>query len=196
MIRALLGGSFDPVHAGHVAMAAHVLVHGLADRVVVIPNWRSPWRPDPAASAADRLAMCRLAFAGMPEVAVDDREIAGGQAAFTVDTLETLVATHPGDTWRVIIGGDHLGGFSRWERASRILELAELIVLERPAARARTESTSVGMPGARLVAAPPFDHPVSASAVRAMLGAGDAASAPLPPAVADYIAAHQLYRAH
>lgn len=192
MIRAVLGGTFDPVHAGHVAMARHVLANGLADVVHVIPNWQSPWREAPSAGPADRLAMCRLAFATVPGTLVDPREIDGGRPAWTVDTLADLAQAHPADRLRLVVGADHLPGFERWREPARILELAEFVVLDRPGAPAYDPPDWLA---GRLVSAPPFDHPVSASAVRAMLaGAVDPQDA-LPAGVAAYIAEHGLYRA-
>lgn len=192
MIRAVLGGTFDPVHAGHVAMARHVLGHGLADLVHVIPNWQSPWRASPVAGPADRLAMCRLAFAAVPGTLVDPLEIDGGRPAWTVDTLAALANAYPADRLRLIVGADHLPAFGRWREPGRILELAELVVLDRAgAAVSDPQSWLVG----RVVSAPPFDHPVSASAVRAMLAGAVPLEGALPAGVADYIAAHGLYRA-
>ena len=195
MTCALFGGSFDPVHTGHVAMVRHILDHGLADRVFVVPNARSPWRDEPLAAAGNRLAMCRLAFEGLPGVEVDGREAAAGRPAWTVDTLEALAAELPGAHWRVVIGADHLATFSAWRNPGRILELAELLVLGR--AGAATDAIAVataGLPPGRVVTAPPFDHPVSGTAVRAILCAGGDGAALLPPAVAAYIAARGLYR--
>lgn len=196
MTCALLGGSFDPVHSGHVAIARHVLGAGLADRVLVVPNARSPWRPEPLAPAVDRLAMCRLAFAAEPGIAVDDREVAAGRPAWTVDTLEALAGERPGERWRVVIGADHLATFGAWRRASRILELAELLVVHRAGSPVDAAAVAAaGLPPARVLVAPPFDHPVSGTAVRAILGAGGDGSGLLPGAVAAYIAARGLYRA-
>ncbi len=195
MTCALLGGSFDPVHAGHVAMARHVLACGLADHVVVVPNARSPWRSEPRASGEDRLAMCRLAFAAEPGVEVDGREVAAGRAAWTVQTLEALAAERAGERWRLVIGADHLATFGAWHRASRILELAELLVLARAGSPVDEGAVlAAGLPPARVLFAPPFDHPVSATGVRAMLGVGGDVAGALPAAVADYIAARGLYR--
>lgn len=194
MIAALFGGSFDPVHSGHIAMARHVLSHALADEVLVVPNARSPWRGEPGASAADRLAMCRLAFADEPAVTVDDREAAQAAPVRTVETLEALVRARPGISWRVVIGADHLATFSRWHRWERILELAELLVLARAGAgAAAADRERAGLPAGRVLMAPPFDSPVSASEVRAILSAGGDASRLLPAAVAQYIAARALY---
>lgn len=195
MIRALLGGSFDPVHTGHVALAAHVLGAGLAERIVVVPAWRSPWRDPPLADPDQRLAMCRLAFADLPPVTVDDREVASGRPVYAVETLTALAAEHPGDAWRLLVGADHLATFARWREASRLLELAELLVVPRAGVAAHPPADwSAELPAARVLVAPPFDHPVSSSAVRAMLAAGGATGDLLPPAVAAYIDTHRLYR--
>ncbi|MBM4131070.1 nicotinate (nicotinamide) nucleotide adenylyltransferase [bacterium] len=194
MTRALLGGSFDPVHAGHVAMVVHVLRRALADEVIVIPNARSPWRDEPSAGAGDRLAMCRLAFAGMAAVTIDDREIFAGRPVRTVETVEALVAERPDVSWRVVIGADHLARFGAWHRSDRILELAQLLVLGRSGAATDAAAvTAAGLPAERVVLTP-FEHAVSGSAVRATLGAGGDGRGLLPPAVADYIAARGLYR--
>lgn len=199
MIRALLGGSFDPAHAGHVAVARHLLVHSLADHVVVVPAWRSPWRQMPVAGPEDRLAMCRLAFADLPQASVDDREIAAGRPVFTVETLAALALEEPTARWRLVIGGDHLAGFPQWRQPGRILELAELLVVERAghgqAGAVAAVAGAAGLTAGRMIIAPPFDHPVSATGIRAMLAHGERPGAMLTPAVAAYIEAHRLYRA-
>jgi nicotinate-nucleotide adenylyltransferase len=195
VIRALLGGSFDPVHTGHVALARHVLGAGLAERIVVVPAWRSPWREQPLAAPEDRLAMCRLAFADLLPVTVDDREVAAGRPVYAVETLAALAAEHPGDAWRLLVGADHLATFPHWREAPRLLELAELLVVPRAGVGTRLPSDwPSDLPPARIRVAPPFDHPVSSSAVRAMLAAGGATGDLLPPAVAAYIDTHRLYR--
>jgi nicotinate-nucleotide adenylyltransferase len=196
VILGVLGGSFDPVHTGHVAMVEHVLRHRLADHVLVIPNRQSPWREAPLAGPHDRLAMCRLAFADPSQVTVDGREIAGPTPSFTVETLAELAQERPTDRLRLVIGGDHLATFRQWREPERILSLAELIVLDRGGlAGGEAARVAADLPPDRLVAAPPFDQAVSASAVRGMLAAGDRPGALLlPPAVAAYIEAHCLYR--
>jgi nicotinate-nucleotide adenylyltransferase len=194
VILAVLGGSFDPVHAGHVAMVEHVLSHGLADHVLVIPNRQSPWRGAPLAEPHDRLAMCRLAFVNQPQVTVDGREIAAGVPAFTVETLADLARERPADRLRLVIGGDHLATFRQWREPERILSLAEIIVLDRDSLAGDGAAKAAAVPPDRLVPAPRFDQAVSASAIRAMLMAGERPGAMLPPAVAAYIEAHRLYR--
>lgn len=195
MIAALFGGTFDPVHAGHVALVRHVMAAGLAERVQVVPNWRSPWRDEPVAAAPHRLAMCRLAFAGVAGAVVDPFEIEGGHPAWTVDTLEHLTDSDPETRWRVVIGGDQAAAFPRWRRPGRILELAELLVVDRGGGEdAAAALAAAGFAAARIRRAPDFDHPVSGTAVRAMLARGSDPGDALPPGVAGYIAAQGLYR--
>ena len=84
MIRAVLGGSYDPVHLGHLAIVEHMLKMELADLLVVLPAWRSPFKFENTAAPSDRLAMVRLAFADLAAVQVDEREINRGRVSFTV----------------------------------------------------------------------------------------------------------------
>ena len=82
MLYGILGGSFDPVHLGHLAMAEHMLERKLADSLLIIPAWLSPHKYENSATPSDRLAMVRLAFAAMGDVMVDNREIARGEDDF------------------------------------------------------------------------------------------------------------------
>jgi len=105
MLRAVLGGSFDPVHLGHLAIVDHMLDKDLADLLVIVPAWLSPHKVENSADPADRLAMVRLAFAGHDEALVDDREIIRGGVSFTVETLEEMAREFPADRLRLVIGG-------------------------------------------------------------------------------------------
>lgn len=185
MIRAVFGGSFDPVHDGHLAMARAVLAAGLADRVCVVVAGRSPHKPSPAAAGAHRLAMVRLAFADWPAVDIADLELRRRGPSYTVDTLEALAAAHPGDVLRLVLGADQYRALPDWRRPERVRELAEPIVLARGGDRAA--------PGAVHVLAD-FDAPVSSSAIRAMLAEGRRPDGLVPPPVARYIASHRLYQ--
>jgi nicotinate-nucleotide adenylyltransferase len=200
MIRALLGGSFDPVHLGHVAMARHVLADGLAAAVHVVPAWLSPHKRGAGAPPQERLAMVRLAFAGLDGVQIDAREIRAGHSCRTVTTLAALRDEHPADHWRLVVGADHLPSFRTWAEPDRILRLAELVVLGRVGHAVTGDAIrAAGLPEARVVAVPEFDQPVSSTAVRAMLAAGPGSEAQLvagglPAPVAAHIVAHRLYR--
>jgi nicotinate-nucleotide adenylyltransferase len=194
MLRAILGGSFDPVHLGHVAMARHLLDHELAEDLLVVPAWRSPHKYNNTATPADRLAMARMAFDGWDSVVVDDREIRRGCVSFTVDTLEELAAEFPDDRFRLVIGSDNLAGFSGWRSPGRIQELVEIIVYPRDGRSTLLPAIErVGLDPRRLIPVTDFDHPVSSTTVRAMLARGILPDDQLPPSVAAYITARGLY---
>ena len=196
MLRAILGGSFDPVHLGHLAMVSHMLEKNLADRLLIIPAWRSPHKFENSATPSDRLAMVRLAFEDFPGVVVDDREISRTRVSFTVETLEELALDFPGDHLRLIIGGDNLEGFSGWRDPDRIQELADLVVYPRDGLIPSPDAISrSGLDSRRVIPVTDFDHPVSSTAVRAILARGIIPVDQLPPAVVDYIAAHNIYLA-
>jgi nicotinate-nucleotide adenylyltransferase len=195
MIRALYGGSFDPVHAGHLAVIARLLTDRLADRVHVVPAHRSPLKHETcAATGPERLHMLRLALgdpmctARRDRIELDSREVEAGRAAPTVETLGQLAIEHPGTRWRLIIGGDHAGQFDRWQQPDRLLELAEVVVVS----RGPLELAPPLVGSARVIT--DFAHPAEASELRAMLRAGRRPPASLlPPAVTDHIVAHRLY---
>ena len=194
VLRAILGGSFDPVHLGHLAMVSHMLEKNLADRLLVIPAWRSPHKFKNSATPADRLAMARLAFVGFSGVEVDDREISRRRVSFTVETLEELTGEFPGDRLRLIIGGDNLEGFSGWRDPDRIQELADIVVYPRDGIVLSPEAIRrAGLDSGRIIPVTDFDHPVSSTAVRAILARGIVPSEQLPPAVVEYIAAYNIY---
>jgi nicotinate-nucleotide adenylyltransferase len=194
VILAVLGGSFDPVHHGHVALGAYLLEACLADQVLVMPAGQSPHKESYVAEPEDRLAMCRLAFDPVKGVVVDDREILRDGRSFTVDTLEDLHAAHPDDDLVLVIGADNLAGFPSWRKPDRIIKLARLAVFPRdglvPTARA---CSAVGIPPERVILVNDFDHPVSSTSVRAILAQGRVPDAQLPPDVARFIRSHHLY---
>jgi nicotinate-nucleotide adenylyltransferase len=194
MLRAVLGGSFDPVHLGHLAIAEHMLGKELAGVLTVIPAWRSPHKFENSANPADRLAMVRLAFADVDSVLVDDREVTRGRVSFTVETLEELALEFPDDGLRLVIGADNLAGFSGWRSPERIQELADIIVYPRDGIVPTSLAIRRGglLPG-RVIPVTDFDHPVSSTTVRAMLAKGVLPEKQLPVDVAEYIAARHLY---
>ena len=194
MLRAVFGGSFDPVHLGHVEMAHHMLDKKLADHLLIIPAWRSPHKYENSAPPGDRLAMVRLAFTSLPGVSVDDREIVRGRVSYAVETLEELAVQYPQDRLRLVIGADNLAGFSGWRSPERIQELADILVYPRdglvPASRAIERA---GLDLRLVIPVTDFDHPVSSTTVRAMLAAGKDPRTELSPQVAAYILERGLY---
>ncbi len=203
MILAVLGGSFDPVHSGHVALGRHLLDRGYAERLLVIPAACSPHKDGPREPDGHRLAMLRLAFGNVPGILIDDRELRRGGVSYAVDTLAELAVAHPGSELRLAIGQDNLAGFPTWRSPARILELATLLVFSRedsgPAAPGTLDEAKellgrARLAEGRLIWVGDFRESVSSTGVRAMLGAGGDTAGMLPPEVRAYIDAHGLYR--
>lgn len=190
----LLGGSFDPVHAAHVALA-EAARDGLGlDEVQLIPA-ANPWQREPLkADAAHRLRMLELAIAGRPGLAINPVEIKRGGATYTVDTLRALPAG-PAYVW--LLGADQLANFCTWRDWQEIAGRVELAVATRPGTALRPPPELdqwLAAHGRTLRELPFAPMDVSASDIRARLARGDDPGPMLAPAVAAYIAAHGLYR--
>lgn len=208
----LFGGSFDPIHEGHLhAARAAQTAFGL-DRVVFMPAFRSPFKLgyEPA-SAAHRLAMVELAIAGEPRWSASTLELERGGASYTIDTVRDLGATlgEPADAeLYLILGSDNLPGLAGWRDVGALLDLVRPVVVYRdgdPEALLRGLSETLGEERARRVAAG-FLHlapvEVSSTELREELGApapasivGLAGAPRVPRAVLDYIREHGLYGA-
>jgi nicotinate-nucleotide adenylyltransferase len=132
---AILGGSFNPVHLGHLFLVDAVLSSLQYDRVVMIPAYRSPFKlaaKDMEDTAGDRLEMLAAAVSGDPRLAVDDCEIRRGGISYTVDTLEDIIARYlPDGKPALIIGDDVATEFLNWKDSKKILSLADIIVARR-----------------------------------------------------------------
>ena len=211
---AMLGGTFDPVHYGHLRAAADVRTALALPAVVLVPAADPPHRPPPGAAAADRVAMLEIAVAGDPGLAIDRREIARGGKSYTVDTLRELRAQWPARALAWIVGADTFLGLPTWHRHREILELAHLVVIARPGVdlRARLDGELAALWSARATADPgalarsaagaivpvtTSPHAVSATAIRATLARAPldrvALARLLPAAVLAYIENHHLY---
>lgn len=182
---ALLGGSFDPIHEGHLAMARAAAAHPGVSRVVLMPDGDPPHKR-PFASGRDRLAMCRLAAGG--EFDVSPMEIDRAGATYTVDTLEALRLENPCASLYVVIGEDTLAQLPTWRNAPRVYELCRFLVFSRGGTKpapvpegARVERLSAAIPG------------ISSTVIRARVSRGQGLFGLVPPAVEDYIGAHRLY---
>jgi len=191
----LLGGTFDPIHNGHLA-AAHAAVEcARLDQVVFVPAAQPPHRPPAVAGAAERLEMCRLAIAGDARFAVSDVELERAGPSYTVDTLSELQRLHPGDALFLILGWDAARLFPTWRRPEEVRSLAAIVVVGRPGSdapiTADLEAVGLGGDGVSICLKPTPD--VSASAIRSAVAAGDPIADKVPPVVEQYIAAHGLY---
>ena len=128
----IFGGSFDPVHIGHLWIAESALEKLRLDEVRWIPAATSPLKQHgPVATDEDRLQMVRLAVSGSSKHVVDDREIVRGDVSYTVDTLDQITSENPDAEIFLIIGSDSLASFGKWHEPERLLTLASLAVVQR-----------------------------------------------------------------
>ncbi len=134
MRRAIFGGSFDPVHKGHVSLVSELKKALELDEIIVMPTGISPFKKDMErrpASGADRLETCRLAFADMPFATVSDYEISRVGVSYTFDTVRHFRSLYPNDKLFWLVGGDMLKSFDRWKNWQEILSMCTLAAVSR-----------------------------------------------------------------
>jgi len=189
----VLGGSFDPPHAGHLAAAEAAVAQLSLDQVRVVPAARAPLRDaGPRASAADRLALLRLAFGDRPWAEVDDRETRRGGVSYSVDTARELAAEHPGAELYWILGADQLARLHLWREAAELCRLARFAVLARDGRPGEVDPSLGALARVERLRAP--EVRASSTEIRRALAAGRDAGKALPPSVAAAIQARSLYR--
>lgn len=192
----ILGGTFDPIHIGHLAAARAAIECAHLDRVLFIPSAQPPHRADATASARDRLAMTRLAIAGEPRFEVSDIEVARGGASYTADTLVELRRNSTADELLLILGWDAARLFKTWHEPERVRGLASIVIVSRPGTNPPqpSEIAAAGLDPARVISCFVETPDVSASELRELLASGESVGDKLPPTVERYVAQHHLYR--
>lgn len=190
----LLGGSFDPIHLAHMALARTALRELRLAQVQFIPA-ANPWQRAPLRAAPKhRLRMIELAIDGEAGLAVNPIELERGGATYTIDTLRAL----PADVQYVwLLGADQLANFCTWNQWQEIAALVDLAVATRPGSPLAPPGELaqwLAAHGRGLQALPFAPMDVSASDIRARLARGESTSGQLPPQVARYIADHGLYQ--
>lgn len=206
----LLGGTFDPVHIGHLRGALEVAESLGLDEVRLIPNFRPPHRETPNSSADHRLAMVRLAVQDLPLLKVDARELERDLPSYTLDTLvslrEELAAE---DQLFLLMGWDAFCGLPGWHRWGELLDHCHILVMRRPDANseapeglrdllaARGVNDPLAMSGGCGQIASVWQAPleISATRIRHFLASGRSVRFLVPDSVLAYINAHGLYRA-
>ena len=183
----LLGGSFDPVHHGHL-IAGRIAAEALGlDELRFVPAREQPFkRGRHGAPAADRAAMLDLAVAGAPGFAVERVELDRPGPSYTVDTLRALRARDPGAALTLLLGADAAAELDVWHRAEELLGLARIVVFGRPGAPMPATPLITGT-----VEVPALE--ISATEIRARVRAGRSIRYWVPDAVSEYIARHRLY---
>jgi nicotinate-nucleotide adenylyltransferase len=213
----ILGGTFDPIHYGHLELAHEVKSALGLFSVRIVPAGDPPHRAAPVATAAHRLAMVELALGDYRDLEIDAREIYRAGPSYTVVTLEELRAEAPARPLALIVGSDAFLGFPTWHRWRELFGLAHVIVAVRPGVAiegALPPSLAVewtrrhtgdpnglaAAPAGSIVVQPTTPHDISASAIRRDLARGAEGFAAvrglLPAAVLAYIDRNQLYRPH
>jgi nicotinate-nucleotide adenylyltransferase len=208
---AIFGGSFNPIHYGHLLLADEVLERLGLDRVLFVPAAMPPHKvARDLAAAADRHAMVERAVADHPGFAVSDVELRRSGPSYTVDTLEALA--RPGDELFLLIGSETFLDLLSWRDPKRIAKLARLVVVPRHGSAFDPEGAAalkvlreIGLASFASVDRPPLPEravliahvtslPISASDLRARIETGRSVAYRMPPAVVDYIRDRQLYR--
>lgn len=186
----LYGGSFDPVHLGHLLVAQAALEELGLDRLFFIPAAQSPFKPHAQpAPAALRLRLLRLALAGLPNCEVDDWEIRRGGISYTVETLREYAARFPGAKLYYLIGADNLTKLNEWREPAALAQLAEFVAVARPGGAAAAFPAQFKGHALR-----GFPFGVSSSEIRARVRAGHPIERLVPAAVAGAIQETGLYR--
>ena len=186
-MEALFGGSFDPVHVGHL-MVAEAVADALEMHVRFVPAREQPFKQAAhAATPEQRTAMLEAAIAGNPRFRVERIELDLPTPSYTVRTLRALAQREPGNRFVLLVGGDALRDLPSWHEVEALPALADLVAFARPGAPPPSHRL-IG----RTVAVPAVD--ISATGVRERVSQGRSIRYMVPDAVREYIAAHGLYR--
>jgi nicotinate-nucleotide adenylyltransferase len=189
----LFGGTFDPVHNAHVALAEVALASLSLDTVRWVPAGQ-PWQKAGARAvtpAAHRVAMVQAAIAHEPRFLLDSIEVDRAGPSFTLDTVRALQAAMPGVHWTLLIGQDQYASLHTWRDWKALLALVDLAVANRPGLAPQPHAEVLAHPH-RVVPLPMLD--ISSTGIRARVAAGEDISQLVPPGVARYIDLHRLYR--
>ncbi len=201
----VFGGSFDPPHLAHVALVKAAIAQLQLDRVHILPTGQAWYKPRPLSDAVHRLAMTRLAFAHVPQVWVDEREMVRTGPSYTVDTLRELQAEYPHAQLYLLLGDDQRRSLPSWHQIGEIDRIAIICAAGRDqAVRAwnETPDTPHAPPPfadtllARIVALDMPLMPHSATDIRVLAATDQALTGLVSPAVERYIHEHHLYRPH
>ncbi|WP_373080938.1 nicotinate-nucleotide adenylyltransferase [Zhongshania sp.] len=206
---AIFGGTFDPIHHGHLRSAIEIKEALGVDELALLPSHRPPLRGLPGANSAQRLAMVNAAVAGEPGLAVDGRELLREAPSYTVDTLRALRAERGADmSITVVMGSDAVNQLQRWRDWPSLFDLANVLVLHRAAHPLAMDAQVASFVADRRLgsalalkahsAGGFYDTgliqlPISATDIRQRLASGRSIRYLVPDVVADYIAEHGLY---
>jgi len=186
----LFGGSFNPVHLGHLLVAQAAREELQLDRIIFTPAAMSPFKPGmELAPAAQRLRLLRLALVGQTDCEIDDQEIERGGVSYTIETVRNYARQFPQAALYCLIGADHVSQLPLWREAGELAKLVEFVVIPRPG-----QALNETPPPFRSRPLRGFPLGVSASQIRDRVRAGLPIHWLVPPAVAEAIHGSQLFR--
>jgi nicotinate-nucleotide adenylyltransferase len=185
----LFGGSFDPVHQGHMLVALAASEDLKLERLFFIPAAQSPFKPETkAAPASERLRLLRLALAGQVHYEIDDQEIRRGGVSYTINTVLDYRRRFPKTKLFYLVGADHIPQLPKWRAAEELAKLVEFVVIPRPG-----EATGELPAPFRLHTLEGFALAISSSQIRARIRAQLPIEPLVPAAVAEAIHKNRLY---
>lgn len=195
----ILGGSFDPIHNGHLHMAVQAHEEYALDEIWLIPAGHSPNKDEEKMTKAkDRLTMCRLAAAAYPFLKVSDIEMVSEERSYTYRTIQKLNAAYPDDEWYFIMGADSLDYFEQWRHPEIISALAHILVVNRDEFQDGDLKKKIAsirqMFPADIQVVHCEKYPISSHEIRQMILDEKAVSGWMPQEVLCYIKQHDLYR--
>ncbi|MCZ6619461.1 MAG: nicotinate-nucleotide adenylyltransferase [Gammaproteobacteria bacterium] len=201
----LFGGTFDPIHRGHIHGGQMVCDVLALRKIHFVLSGMPSHRTSPETTVEQRWEMLKLACTDDVRLVPDDREVSHGGPSYTVDTLRAVREAHPGEAVAWVLGSDAYAEFSSWRSWREILDLANLVVLERPGEERQLGEDMRRLTERRRVDRKPEDlagkvfflahemRAVSASGIRARISSGKVVDHLLPPRVNTYICEHGLY---
>ena len=194
----LMGGSFDPIHLGHIAIAREARDALQLSHVLFLPSGRPPHKAHLGASPAQRLEMTRLAVEPLPWAQASDVEVCRQGTIYTVDTLQILSSQHPEAAFYYIIGADTLLDLPNWRNTQKVCTLCRFICLHRPGVADEAIGTALedlrSRYGAQVHLVPASGPDNSSTEIRRRVARGQSTEGLLPGAVRAYIDRENLYR--
>jgi nicotinate-nucleotide adenylyltransferase len=190
----IFGGTFDPVHLGHLILAEQARMQLRAEKVLFVPAAIPPHKRDLEISPAKtRVEMLELAIAGNPAFDVSTVELDRGGVSFTVETLRDLAKANPGAKLFLVVGGDSLGDLPTWREPDEIVRLASLAVAARPGREAPSEMNLPPAWRERIVKLEMPQVEIASREIRRRSAAGESVKYLVPAAVEAYLTAHRPY---
>lgn len=188
----LLGGTFDPVHNGHLAIAKSFLASGFIDQLWILLTPDPPHKTEQTLTDyEDRLKMLRLAFQSEEKVKISDLEQQLPKPSYTVQTLRYLSKKYPDQKFYLCVGGDSIRDFKQWKNWEEILDYCELLVARRPSDNELSLDSNI-VTKAHFVAHHPIE--ISSTAIRRQIGNGEDVANLVPRPVYAYIEKNNLYK--